>query len=261
MFYSRSIDRGEGPKRLFIGGVHGKEGLTTIKALKMLSLNQVKDGQLLMYNYPPTDYISTLNKAYYNSVMGKAILTLIKEYEPEIYLELHCYKSNSYDYLISPDRRYLIGVPPLIELEEEVLIGSISPLIRIGFFNKYDFSFILEMPCKPSKRTLEVYVGIMNMVASSRNRFEILHKLKAKYPSAVQKALKYFLEFSDNIVILFKEVQNQIENDNVNFQSLKNSIEKKAVKMGISITEKQAEQVTNAILVFSANDLTNKHTW
>jgi hypothetical protein len=262
MVFSRSIDEGNGPKRLFIGGVHGKEGFTTIKALKRVSLNRVKQGKLLMYNCPASAYISTLNKAYYNSETGKNILAIIKEYEPQIYLELHCYKNTSYDDLTHPHRRHKSGVPPLIELEEEVLIGSISPLIRIGFFHKYDFSFILEMPCNPSKRTLEVYVEIMDMVAASRNRFEILEKLEARYPSAVKKARKYFLEFSDHIVILFKEVQNQMESGELkDFQSLKNIIEEKAVGMDIPITLKQAEQIAQAVLVFSEHASSLKRSW
>jgi hypothetical protein len=262
MVFSRIIDRGDGPKRLFIGGVHGKEGITTIKALKMVSTKEVQEGKLLMYNCPPSSYISTLNKSYYHSRTGKNILAMIHEYEPEIYLELHCYKNTSYDDLTHPDRRYKSGVPPLIELEEKVLIGSISPLIRIGFFHKYDFSFILEMPCDPPKKTLEVYVEIMNMVASSRNRFEILNKLKAKYPSAVEKALKYFLEFSDHIVILFKEVQIQRESGELeDFQSLENFIEKKAVEMDIPITQKQAEQIAQAVQVFSDHTPPLKRSW
>jgi hypothetical protein len=262
MVFSRSINRGNGPTRLFIGGLHGKEGLTTIKALKRVSLNQVKEGKLLLYNCPPSSYISTLDKAYYNSETGKNILAMIKEYEPQIYLELHCYKNTSYDDLTHPHRRYKSGVPPLIELEEEVLIGSISPLIRIGFFHKYDFSFILEMPCNPSKRSLEVYVEIMNMVAASRDRFEILDKLRAKYPSAVKKAVKYFLEFSDHIVILFKEVQKQIENGELkDLPSIINKIQEKAVELDIPISPKQAEQIAQAVLVFREHAPPGKSRW
>lgn len=35
MGFFKIINKGKGLKRLFMGGVHGKEGLTTIKALKV----------------------------------------------------------------------------------------------------------------------------------------------------------------------------------------------------------------------------------
>ena len=44
--------------------------------------------------------LSTLDPVYYNSPMGKKILKLIKTYKPTIYVELHCYKPESYLKLI-----------------------------------------------------------------------------------------------------------------------------------------------------------------
>ncbi len=41
MMFSREIVKGNGPTRIFIGGVHGKEGLTTINLIKKLKDDDV----------------------------------------------------------------------------------------------------------------------------------------------------------------------------------------------------------------------------
>jgi hypothetical protein len=278
MAFSKIIDRGNGPTRLFIGGVHGREGLTTINALTEISERSIKDGRLILINCPSSEYTSTLNKDYYTSKTGKEILALIDQYKPDIYLELHCYRKESYNKLTGKDRRYKNGVPPLIELENKVLIGSISPLIRITFFEKYDFSFALEVPCNPSPESMKVYIDVLNMVAQSRDRFEILEKLESKYPSAVKKARQYFLEFSDNFVILFKEIQKEIEKntitndsdgikegieDTVNVESALEKIMEKASEKGLSVTPKQAEMIVQAVLLSKErfSDFELKKSW
>ena len=37
MSYFRYIDNGEGPTKLFIGGIHGNEGVTSLKFLKRIN--------------------------------------------------------------------------------------------------------------------------------------------------------------------------------------------------------------------------------
>lgn len=249
--FTQIIQNGEGPTRLFIGGVHGQESLTTIKALKNLSESSVQNGKLIIFNFPPSEYSSTLERSYYNSKTGMSILSLIKEYEPEIYLELHCYRQESYRKLVDVDRNYRMGVPPLIELEEGVLIGSVSPLIRIAFFDKYDFSFVLEVPCHAKDKSLDVYSNVLDMVARSRDRFEILEKLESKYPSAIRRARDYFFEFSHNFIVLFKEVHEEIEkNDLKDSAMIKRFLMDKSSQMHISITENQAEMIVEAVLLF-----------
>ncbi|MCE7699992.1 MAG: DUF2119 domain-containing protein, partial [Methanobacterium paludis] len=48
MGYLKVINKGKGPMRLFIGGVHGKEGITTIKALSQIHEIDVPNGKLLI---------------------------------------------------------------------------------------------------------------------------------------------------------------------------------------------------------------------
>jgi len=128
MMFSREIVKVRGPTRIFIGGVHGKEGLTTINLIKQLKDDDVEDGKLLLYNCPESKYLSTLDPIYYQFPMGKKILKIINTYKPTIYVELHCYKPESYLKLIDLDRKKRVGVPPLIELAHGVLISFCGPI-------------------------------------------------------------------------------------------------------------------------------------
>jgi hypothetical protein len=193
--FSRTIEKGNGPTRIFIGGVHGKEGLTTINLIKQLSDDDVNEGKLLLYNCPETPYISTLDPLYYHTPMGVKILNLIKTYKPEIYVELHCYKPESYLKLIDRDRKKRIGVPPLIELEHGVLISSVAPYLRTKFFKREDICITLEMPCKPTETSTNIYLEVMEAIAGSSNRTELENKLKIKYPLQIIRAQRYAAEF------------------------------------------------------------------
>jgi hypothetical protein len=195
MLFSRVIKKGVGPTRIFIGGVHGKEGLTTLNLIKHLKGDDVADGKLLLYNCPESKYISTLDPLYYHSAIGKKILRLIKNYKPEIYVELHCYKPESYLKLIDKNRKKRVGVPPLIELEHGVLISSVSPYLRTKFFQRNDVCITLEMPCRPTEKSCNIYLEVMKAIAGSRNRSELEDKLNIKYPSQVKRAQRYAAEF------------------------------------------------------------------
>lgn len=47
MSYFRYVDNGEGPTKLFIGGVHGNEGKTSLKFLKRLNADDFSEGSVL----------------------------------------------------------------------------------------------------------------------------------------------------------------------------------------------------------------------
>ncbi|MGZ7159730.1 MAG: DUF2119 family protein, partial [Methanobacterium sp.] len=105
MTYFKEINKGKGPKRLIIGGVHGHEGNTTIKAVSQISEDDVKNGTLHIYNFEESPYISTLDRHYYTSKRGREIVSIIKDLKPEMYVELHCYNSNSFQKLTDMNRR------------------------------------------------------------------------------------------------------------------------------------------------------------
>jgi hypothetical protein len=195
MSYFRKINKSNGPTRIFIGGVHGKEGLTTIELIEKINNDDVVDGKLLLFNCPYSKYISTLDSRYYKTKMGQAIINIIKNHKPEIYVELHCYKPESYHKLINLNRKDEVGVPPLIELEKGVLISSVAPYLRTELFKRNDVCITLEMPCNPSEESKEVYLEIMKEIAGSDDRKDFEKKLEVKYPIQVKRARKYAAEF------------------------------------------------------------------
>jgi len=201
MSYVRLIDRGDGPTKLFVGGVHGNEGETTIKFLKSLDINDFSEGKILIYNFDNTPYISTLKKEYYKSKIGYEIINLIKKYDPDFYVELHCYNIKNYEKLISPSRRQSQGVPPLIELENHILISSVSPLIRKKYFKKEAICKTLEIPCLNNKQydnlkinLSKLYLKIIKIIAKAKNRKEFEDIMLKSYPDQVKLAKDYAKE-------------------------------------------------------------------
>jgi hypothetical protein len=192
--YFKIIYRGEQPNRLFIGGVHGKEGQSTIHALEQLTDDDVNKGRLVIYNCDDTAYLSTLKREYYETQIGKEILYLIDYYHPHVYIELHCYKKENYGRLTNSDRRLEQGVPPLIELREGVLIGSVSPYIRTTLFKRNDICMTLEMPCQAEHGSLQVYVDVLKIIAGSNSREELEEMMKKVYPEQVETARRYAQE-------------------------------------------------------------------
>ena len=191
MGFFKIINKGNGLKRLFIGGVHGKEGLTTIKPLKSLRDSDVPDGCLVIYNCDKSRYISTLNQIYYESDTGKEVLYLINHYKPDMYIELHCYKPENYYSLTDLERKKKTGVPPLIELEKGVLIGSVSPRIRTSVFRREDICITLELPCTAPEDALEIYNKFLRVLAGAKNREDLEIKARKIYPDQVEISQKY----------------------------------------------------------------------
>lgn len=191
MRYFKEINKGNSPKRLLIGGVHGNEGKTTIHALYRIDGNWVKKGKLNIYNFDKSSYISTLDRHYYTSKRGQEIISIIKRLKPTMYVELHCYNSNSFQKLTGLSRVEVTGVPPLIHLEYGVLIGSLSPYIRTSLFKMDDVCITLEIPCEYSKKSMEVYLKVIGAVTSSCNKKELLDMLSVDYKKQINTAAMY----------------------------------------------------------------------
>jgi hypothetical protein len=248
--YSHYIKRGQGPSRLFVGGVHGKEGKTTIKALKSFDEGALKNGKLFLCNFPESPYISTLERKYYDNSRGLELLSLIKKIKPKIYLELHCYRKKSHFKLARKDRKTENGVPSLMELDNGILMGSISPIIRSVFFKQHDFPFILEIPCNPDEGALKVYLDVMNIAAGSDDRFEIFKKLELKYPQQVKKLYEYFVDYSDNFLILFQRTSDALKHDLIHPEDLKIFMKGLIEELDLKLNHVQIEQVAEAVLIF-----------
>ena len=182
MSFFRYIDNGSGPTKLFIGGVHGNEGVTSIRFIKDIAVEDLSPGQFYFYNFDRTEYISTIRKEYYRSDLGLKILDLIEDLKPDFYTELHCYNLKNYEKLTSMKRYEMTGIPPLIKLDNHVLVSSVSPLIRMTYFTTDTVCKTLEIPCveKLTPEIIEQYGYDENKAVKT---YEHLLKLILKSPS------------------------------------------------------------------------------
>ena len=204
MSYFRYIDNGKGPTKLFIGGVHGNEGATSLRFFKRINMDDLSCGQFYFYNFDKTPYISTIDKKYYESEIGCKILDLIKYFEPDFYTELHCYSLKNYNKLTSMERYKKTGIPPLIKLGNHVLVSSVSPLIRMTYFSTDTVCKTLEFPCFEKltpelvkeynfdeKLAVETYENLFKLIlrSPSRKHFEI--EMMKSYKEQVMLAMNY----------------------------------------------------------------------
>lgn len=196
MSYFQYIDNGKGPVKLFLGGVHGNEGKTSIRFIKSIKNEDLSDGQFYFYNFDRTDYISTLNPQYYESELGQKILGLINYFEPDFYTELHCYDLKNYEKLTSMERYRKTGVPPLIPAGDHILVSSVSPLIRMTYFSTETVCKTLEFPCIEKltpevcnefnfdkTKSIERYNDLLRLITKSESRPDFEKAILKKYPS------------------------------------------------------------------------------
>ncbi len=249
--FSKEIGAKGGTSRLFTGGVHGKEGSSTIQVIEAAKAISVHEGNMILENLPPSPYLSTLDPLYYLSLAGSKLVGLIQKNSPDIYLELHCYHQDSYLKLIRGDRKEVFGVPGLVELENRVLIGSVSPLIRSVFFDLDEFPFILEMPCNPQVKAMQTCHKIMEILAGSSNRLEIIEKLSQVYPQQVETLNTYFKDYSLNFHPAFLEIkQRALETDLKSYHDLEKLIND-VVEGNFNLNPVQKKQLEGAFLIFN----------
>ncbi len=187
---------GEGnPVRLFVSGLHGNEYETTDIVLEKFSdhISESEiEGKIVLFSLRDAsrEYVSTLEREYYETEAGQKLLSVINSYRPPIYLELHSY--SNYSKLTDENRMEKDGVPPLVDLGSGILVGSVSPFLRKKF-DENDFCFLLDIPKgeEISKETLE----IMEIIAKSRDRGGIVEELSTRYPEQMKQMVKHYLEF------------------------------------------------------------------
>lgn len=204
MSFFKYIDNGEGPTKLFIGGLHGNEGVTSLKFIKRIKDENLSNGQFYFYNFDKTPYISTVDKKYYKSEMGLKVLDLIEDLCPDFYTELHCYDLKNYDKLTSMERYKKTGIPPLIKLGNHVLVSSVSPLIRMTYFSTETVCKTLEFPCFEKLNSesvekynfnkdlaIETYEELLNLILSSPSREHFEKEMLKKHADQVHMAMRY----------------------------------------------------------------------
>ena len=204
MSYFRYIDNGDGPTKLFIGGVHGNVGVTSLRFIRRIKEEDLSPGQFYFYNFDKTHYISTIKKEYYDSKLGQKILNLIEYFEPDFYTELHCYSLKNYDRLTSMERYKKTGIPPLIKLGNHVLVSSVSPLIRMSYFSTETVCKTLEFPCVEKlnpfvvekygfdeKLAVETYEKLLKLILISPSRQHFEAEMMRRYKDQVDLAIRY----------------------------------------------------------------------
>jgi hypothetical protein len=194
----RAVAPEEGPKKLFVGGLHGDEGAHTAPILERLAQEDVYAGEAVIVPslVENSSYIGVLNAEYYKSEAGKLLLHLIQDYKPRFYFELHAYGEHAYESLTDPERVKKIGVPHFIELVEGILIGSISPILRRKF-TVHDFCMTLEVPKWKSDRASikELVLEILQIALKHTDREELMHEYRMRYPVQVKMAEELFYTY------------------------------------------------------------------
>lgn len=183
----------EGPTRLFLGGLHGKEGKAARPILTKLAAGGTpSNGKAIVVPAlcMGKKYLSTLQEHYYETEEGVKVLFLIQKYSPSIYVELHCYRRSAFSSLTSLERVSKAGVPPMVELEGKVLVGSVSPHLLSRF--RFELSLVVEIPCQGVLKTKITALQLLNIIKNSESREAVLKKLSMKYFGQVEKASRLF---------------------------------------------------------------------
>jgi len=194
----RSIAPEKGPTKLFVGGMHGNEGLYTAPILERLAYDEVYAGEAIIVPslVKNSKYIGVLSEEYYRSEAGMRLLQLIQEYKPSFYFELHAYETQSYSRLTDPERVKKIGVPPFVDLGDGILIGSIAPILRREF-TVNDFCMTIELPKRKSESNAikEKVLEILRIALTKTDREELMREFRAKYPAQVKIAEELFHQY------------------------------------------------------------------
>jgi len=188
----------EGPKKLFVGGLHGKEGLYTAPILERLANEAVYIGEAIIIPslVEKSKYVDVLSEEYYRSKEGIKLLRLIQKYKPYFYFELHAYGKQSYSKLTDPDRELRVGVPPFVDLRNGILLGSIAPILR-SKFTKADFCVTIEVPNWKSEneKVRAEILKILKVALRKAKREEVMLELRMRYPAQIKKAEELFRQY------------------------------------------------------------------
>lgn len=195
----RLIASEKGPTKLFVGGLHGKEGLYTAPILVRLAKEEIYSGEAIIIPslVENSKYIDVLSEEYYRSKEGMKLIRHIQKYKPSFYLELHAYGKQSYSRLTDPEREKRIGVPPFVDLGEGILIGSIAPILR-SKFSENDFCKTIEVPNWKSEKVREEVLQILRLALSKEKREDVMEELRMRYPGQIKKAELLFRQYYRN---------------------------------------------------------------
>jgi len=186
------IHGNESPVRLFVAGLHGDEWRDTSGLL--MNIAPPDTGTLAVI--PMVDrgeYISTLNGHYYTGV-GSRIIDAIDRLRPCIYVELHSYAAKNLARLTDDDRINKTGVPAYIELKNGVLLGSVAPYIRLGYFPVDALCISFEVQ-KSREQSKKFAAELLDIVKECGSRDEFVTYLVKSFPQQAKKAIENYKNF------------------------------------------------------------------
>ena len=189
--------------KFFVGGLHGEECEQTKPILEQLArecaashLSFFGDAVILPCLVERGRHVSVLREEYYRMEAGRRLLSLVRFLHPRFYFEIHSYGMHSLSRLTSAKRFEIEGVPPFVELERGILIGSISPILRKEF-RRDAFCLTVEIPkwCGVKERVL----AILRAGLAAESRDTLLKALRRMYPEQMRKAEELFRMFYTEI--------------------------------------------------------------
>ena len=191
MAVTKRIILGSGdPRRLFVGGLHGDEWMHTSALLE--SLDAPETGTLVIIpKLTDRAYVSTLDDRYYEGY-GRDLVAAIEEIKPAIYLELHSY-SDFYG-LTDSGRIDEKGVPAYVELEDRVLVGSISPILRRICFSVRDFCVSFEIPAGEDQ-SQKLAKELLDFTKDCVSVTEFVDFMLGRYPEQGRRAIDNYMRF------------------------------------------------------------------
>jgi len=189
----------DGPVKLFVGGLHGSEGMYTAPILEELVAGgevEVSGGETIIVPSLTREsrYIYVFSEAYYRNREGGILIHLIEKYRPSCYFEIHTYRKESYPFLIEPVREKRVGVPPFVNLQDGILLGSVSPILRRRF-GANDLCLTIELPEWKIRVMRKAIIDLLSLFLQKESRGEIIEDLKRIYPAQIQRAIEIYHEY------------------------------------------------------------------
>jgi hypothetical protein len=180
------------PVRLFVGGLHGNEWVDTSDILK--ELEQPEVGSLAIIPVVCKEkYVSTLEERYYRT-LGKPIIQAVQELRPSIYIEFHSYSKQNQKLLTSAERIHMAGVPAYSQLDNDVLLGSVSPVIRREYFPIEALCLSFEIQ-KDNPRSKDYGARLATKMKECLSRDHFIEQLKKRYPVQASKVIEDYRNF------------------------------------------------------------------
>lgn len=180
------------PVRLFVGGLHGNEWMDTSDMLK--GLEQPEVGSLAIIPVVCKEkYVSTLEERYYRT-LGKPIIQAVQELRPSIYIEFHSYSKQNQKLLTSAERIHMAGVPAYSQLDNNVLLGSVSPVIRREYFPIEALCLSFEIQ-KDNLRSKDYGARLATKMKECLSRDHFIEQFKKRYPVQASKVIEDYRNF------------------------------------------------------------------